>query len=68
MATIVDTFSLKDALEDGFFFDLSVHSCDGVSFAVHRTVLASCSPRVGYREWEVLLSSFKASLIKVILE
>lgn len=68
IATIVDNFSLKDALEDGFFSDLTVHSSDGVSFPVHRTVLVSSSPRGSYREWEVLLSGFKATLIKTILE
>lgn len=68
MATIVDTFSLRDALDDGFFSDLTLHSSDSVPFVVHRTVLASCSSRVSYREWEMVLSSFKATLVKVILE
>ena len=65
---MVDNFSLKDALDDGFFSDLTIRSSDNVTFAAHRTVLASSSPRVSYREWEVVLSGFKAPVVKAILE
>ena len=65
---IVDSFSLKDALDDGFFSDLTIHSSDGCAFPVHRVVLACSSPKVTYREWEVTLSAFKSPLVKVILE
>ena len=68
IATIVDSFSLKDALEDGFFSDLTIRSSDSVSFPVHRTVLVSSSPKISYREWEILLAGFKATLVKPILE
>ena len=68
MTTIIDRFSLKDALDDGFFSDLSIRSSDSTQFPVHRTVLASSSPNTSYREWEVLLSGFKATHVKVILE
>ncbi len=67
-AVIIDKFSLKEAFDDGFFSDLTVRSCDAVSFPVHRIVLACSSPKLSYRDWEVLLSGFKASLVRVILE
>ncbi len=65
---VIDNFSLGNALEEGFFSDLTVRSSDGVAFPVHRIVLSSNSPKLSYREWEVLLSGFKAPLVKVILE
>ena len=67
-AVIMDNFSLKEALDDGFFSDLTVKSCDSVQFPVHRLVLASSSPKLSYRDWEILLSGFKAPLVRVILE
>lgn len=64
----MDSFSLKDALDDGFFSDLTIHSLDGVSFPVHRIILVCSSSKLSYREWEILLSAFKASVVRVILE
>ena len=37
-------------------------------FHVHKIVLACSSTQVSYSEWEILLSAFKAPLVKVILE
>ena len=64
----VDRFSLKEALEDGFFSDLILRSCDGASFRVHRVVLSSSSCKMSYRDFEILASSMKAPLVRVILE
>lgn len=68
MTVIVDNFSLRDALEESYFTDLSVNSSDGVFFPVHRVVLASSCRQIGYREWQVILASLKSPLVKVVLE
>ncbi len=64
---LVGGFSLRDALEEGFFSDLSLRSADGQTFPCHRIVLASCSPGVSYREWEIFLSSLRSALLRAAL-
>ena len=63
----LDGFTLKAALEESFFSDLVVRSSDGASFNVHRTVLGNCCPNMGYRDWEVLISSLKAPMAQIVL-
>lgn len=64
----VEAFTMKEALDEKFFSDLTVRSSDGVTFNIHRTVLDCCSPNMGYREWEMYLSTLKATLLKVTLK
>ena len=67
-ATVDEGFSLKDALQEGYFSDLVVTSTDGQTFNIHRTVLACSSPQISYREWEMLLRTLKAPLLSAILK
>ena len=61
-------FSLRDALQEGYFSDLIITSSDGQPFNVHRTVLASSSPNMTYREWEMILRTLKAPHLKAVLK
>ena len=61
-------FSLRDALQEGYFSDLVITSSDGQPFNVHRTVLASCCPNMTYREWEMILRTMKAQHLSAVLQ
>ena len=65
--TNVDHFSLKDALDDGFFSDLVVKSSDGQKFPVHRAILACCCSGMKYRDWEIFLSKLGSTLVSAVL-
>ena len=61
-------FSLKGALQEGYFSDLLITSADGHPFKVHRTVLACSSSHMTYREWEIFLRTLKSPLLSVVLK
>ena len=61
-------FSLRDALQEGYFSDLVITSSDGQPFNVHRTVLASCCPNMTYREWEMVLRTMKPQHLSAVLQ
>lgn len=67
-ADMDEGFSLRDALQEGYFSDLVITSSDGQPFNVHRTVLSSCSPNMTYREWEMILRTLKASHVAAVLK
>ena len=65
---VEEGFSLRDALQEGYFSDLVVTSTDGQPFNVHRTILACCSPQMTCREWEVFLQTLKAQHLSAVLK
>lgn len=66
--TADERFSLRDALQEGYFSDLVIKSTDGQPFKVHRTVLACALPQMTYREWEIFLQTLKAPLLSAVLK
>lgn len=67
-ADVDEGFSLRDALQEGYFSDLVITSSDGQAFKVHRTVLACSSPNMTYREWEMMLRTLKSSHLSAVLK
>lgn len=59
-----DDYSLLPALEEGFFADVVVRSCDGQPFALHRTVLAACLPSFSCSDWERLLAGLTTPVLQ----
>ena len=60
-------FSLKVALEEGFFSDLTIRSAEGQQCCAHCAVLSCCCPGMKYQDWEVFLSSLPTHLLKAAL-
>ena len=61
-------FSLKAALEEGFFSDLAIRSAEGQQCCAHRAVLSYCCPGMKYQDWEAFLSSLPTHLLKAALQ
>ncbi|KAL5473037.1 hypothetical protein EMCRGX_G027477 [Ephydatia muelleri] len=60
-------FSLVDALDEGYFSDLKVHSSGGAERMVHKSVLSACCVGLSYRDWEMLLGSLSAEAFEAVL-
>jgi hypothetical protein len=68
VGTDTSHFSLLQALRDGYFSDLTLHSSQGQKFMVHRVILGAVCPGVKYRDWEMLLSDLPTETLSALLQ
>ena len=60
-------FSLKKALEDSFFSDLTFDCLSGGKVQAHRAVLAAAYPAMQETDWQALFKTQSADMARILL-
>ena len=62
-----DYFSLRVAMDEAFFSDLTFSSSDGASLPAHQVVLEAAYPAMAVADWQRLFLSQPACLGRMLL-